>query len=83
MDRPTGPTLCLTCVMEIRRSARTEHLYRLDVTSEETIHAQIAQSLKEHPAKKGVRFNVVVTIVEIGGALAMFHLARRAGAATW
>jgi hypothetical protein len=45
-----------------------------------TIHDEIAQSLKEHPAKNGIRFNVVVTVVEIGGAIALFHLARRMGA---
>jgi hypothetical protein len=50
------------------------------MASDETIHERIAHGLKEHPAKKGVRFNVVVTAVEIGGALALFHLARRAGA---
>ena len=49
-------------------------------STEATIHDEIAQSLKEHRAKKGIRFNVVVTAVEIGGAIALFHLARRMGA---
>jgi uncharacterized membrane protein len=48
--------------------------------NETTIHDQIAQDLKKHPAKKGIRFNVVVTVVEIGGAIALFRLARRMGA---
>jgi len=49
-------------------------------SNETTVHEQIAQSLKEHPAKNGMRFNVVVTIIEIGGAISIFHLGRRAGA---
>ncbi|HEY2565997.1 MAG TPA: VC0807 family protein [Acidimicrobiales bacterium] len=44
------------------------------------MHDQIAQGLKEHPAKKGMRFNVLVTAVEIGGAIALFHLAQALGA---
>jgi hypothetical protein len=47
---------------------------------ETKLHEQIAESLAEHPAKKGIRFNGVVTSVEIGGALVLFHLARRVGA---
>jgi hypothetical protein len=41
---------------------------------------EIAQRLAEHPARKGMRFNVAVTAVEIGGSIALFHLARRLGA---
>ncbi|MBV8220979.1 MAG: hypothetical protein JO325_21155 [Solirubrobacterales bacterium] len=48
--------------------------------SEPTVHDQIAQALKEHPAKKGIRFNILVTAVEIGGSIALFHLAQRLGA---
>ena len=44
------------------------------------MHDQIAQGLKEHPAKKGMVFNVLVTVVEIGGSIALFHLAQRLGA---
>lgn len=44
------------------------------------MHDQIAQGLKEHPAKKGMRFNILVTAVEIGGSIALFHLAQRVGA---
>jgi hypothetical protein len=44
------------------------------------VHDQIAQGLREHPAKKGMVFNSVVTVVEIGGSIALFHLAQRLGA---
>jgi hypothetical protein len=47
---------------------------------EPTVHDQIAQGLKEHPAKKGLRFNILVTAVEVGGSIALFHLAQRMGA---
>ncbi len=40
----------------------------------------LAQGLREHPAKNGMRFNVLVTLVEVGGAIALFHLARWMGA---
>lgn len=45
-----------------------------------TVHDQIAQGLKEHPARKGMLFNIVVTLVEVGGGIALFHLAQRMGA---
>jgi hypothetical protein len=45
-----------------------------------TVHDQIAQGLRDHPAKKGMGFNVLVTLVEIGGSIALFHLAHRLGA---
>lgn len=45
-----------------------------------TVHEEIAQGLREHPAKKGVLFNVVVTLVEVGGGIALFHLAQWMGA---
>ena len=45
-----------------------------------TVHDQIVQGLKEHPAKKGMRFNILVTAVEIGGSIALFHIAQRMGA---
>ena len=45
-----------------------------------TAHDQIAQGLQEHPAKKGMPFNILVTAVEIGGSIALFHLAQRMGA---
>ena len=47
---------------------------------EPTVHDQIAQGLEEHPAKKGMRFNILVTAVEVGGSIALFHLAQRMGA---
>ncbi len=45
-----------------------------------TVHDQIAQGLKDHPAKKGMLFNALVTLVEIGGSIALFHLAKGMGA---
>src|ERR1700722_20329358 len=45
-----------------------------------TVHDEIAQGLKNHPAKKGVVFNALVTLVEIGGSIGLFHLARSLGA---
>ena len=56
-------------------------LYRWDMTSNEaTIHDEIAQGLKEHPARKGMLFNVLVTAIEIGGSIGLFHLAKGLGA---
>ena len=55
--------------------------YRRGMSSDDgTVDDEIAQRLREHPAKKGAGFNVVVTAVEIGGAIACFHLARSMGA---
>ena len=45
-----------------------------------TVHDEIAQGLKEHPAKKGMAFNGLVTLVEIGGSIGLFHLAKSQGA---
>jgi hypothetical protein len=45
-----------------------------------SVHDQIALGLREHPAKKGLPFNIVVTVLEIGGSLTLFHFARRMGA---
>jgi hypothetical protein len=45
-----------------------------------TVHDQIAQGLKDHPAKKGMSFNLLVTAMEIGGGIGLFHLARASGA---
>lgn len=45
-----------------------------------TVHDKIAQGLKDHPAKKGMPFNVLVTLIEIGGSIGLFHLAKRLGA---
>ncbi|MGH9110590.1 MAG: VC0807 family protein [Acidimicrobiales bacterium] len=50
------------------------------IPTEPTVHDQIAHGLREHRAKKGIRFNVAVTVVEIGGAIALFHLAQQMGA---
>jgi hypothetical protein len=49
-------------------------------TPEETVHDRIAQGLKEHPARKGIPFNILVTVIEIGGSIALFHLAQGVGA---
>jgi hypothetical protein len=43
-------------------------------------HEQIAAGLKEHPASKGMPFNILVTAVEIGGSIGLFQLAHRMGA---
>ncbi len=32
-----------------------------------SVHDEIAHGLKEHPARKGLRFNLFVTGIEIGG----------------
>jgi hypothetical protein len=45
-----------------------------------TVHDQIAQGLEEHPAKKGRPFNILVTAVEVGGSIALFHVAQGMGA---
>ncbi len=49
-------------------------------SGDKTIHDEIAQRLKDHRARKGITFNVTVTVVEIGGAIGVFHLARAMGA---
>lgn len=43
-------------------------------------HDEIDRELKEHPAKKGMLFNVAVTVLEIGGAIGLFQLAVGLGA---
>lgn len=49
------------------------HAYRVDMDSREaSVRDQIAQGLEEHSAKKGARFNIFVTVVEIGGSLGLF-----------
>jgi hypothetical protein len=45
-----------------------------------TVHDEIAQGLKDHPARKGMLFNGIVTGIEVGGSIALFHLARSKGA---
>jgi hypothetical protein len=45
-----------------------------------TVHDEITQGLKDHPAKKGMLFNALVTLVEIGGSIGLFHLAKSQGA---
>ena len=44
------------------------------------MHDQIAQGLREHPAKKGLPFNILVTALEIGGSITLFHVAHGMGA---
>jgi hypothetical protein len=48
--------------------------------AELTVHERIVRGLEQHPAKKGMRFNILVTAVEIGGSLGLFHLAQGMGA---
>lgn len=50
------------------------------MTSGASTHEQIAQGLREHSARKGVGFNVLVTVIEIGGSILLFRLARQQGA---
>jgi hypothetical protein len=45
-----------------------------------TVHDEITQSLQNHPAKKGMAFNALVTIIEVGGSIGLFHLAKELGA---
>src|ERR1700761_6928005 len=45
-----------------------------------TVDEEIGRGLREHPAKKGVSFNILVTAVEIGGSIGLFHLAKAQGA---
>jgi hypothetical protein len=45
-----------------------------------TVHDEIAQGLKDHPAKKGMIFNALITLIEIGGSIGLFHLAKEQGA---
>lgn len=40
---------------------------------------EITRELKAHPARKGLVFNIAVTVVEIGGAIGLFHIARSMG----
>ncbi len=40
---------------------------------------EITRELKAHPAKKGLVFNIAVTVLEIGGAIGLFHIARSMG----
>lgn len=55
--------------------------YNLAVASDtSTVHDEISNGLKQHPAKKGMLFNIVVTAIEVGGSIALFHVARRMGA---
>jgi uncharacterized membrane protein (DUF485 family) len=42
-------------------------------------HSDIERTLEEHPAKKGLAFNIAVTVLEIGGAIGLFHLAQSLG----
>ena len=44
-----------------------------------SVDGEIERELKAHPAKKGIVFNVVVTVVEIGGAILLFHLVTSMG----
>jgi hypothetical protein len=48
-----------------------------------TVHDQIAQGLKEHPAKKGMRFNILITAAEVGAASRCFTLPSRWAPVTW
>ena len=49
-------------------------------SSAPSVHDRIAEGLREHPAKKGLPFNIGVTVLEVGGSITLFHLARHLGA---
>ncbi|MFW0783651.1 VC0807 family protein [Gordonia sp. CPCC 206044] len=42
--------------------------------------SEISRLRREHSARKGLWFNIVITCVEVGGAIVLFRLARSAGA---
>jgi hypothetical protein len=46
----------------------------------DTVHDEIAHGLEAHPARKGLTFNALVTLMEIGGSIGLFHLAKGLGA---
>ncbi len=50
------------------------------VSNAPSVHDQIALGLREHSAKKGLPFNILVTVLEIGGSITLFHFAQRMGA---
>jgi hypothetical protein len=50
------------------------------VSNAPSVHDQIALGLRQHPAKKGLPFNFLVTVLEIGGSITLFHFAQRMGA---
>ncbi len=50
------------------------------VSNPPSVHDQISLGLREHPAKRGLPFNLLVTVFEIGGSIALFHFALRMGA---
>lgn len=70
-----------TVVLRISGHGRDTTTYCLRVTSEaSTDHERIEAGLREHPAKKGLWFTGLVTVIEIGGSIALFHLAQQLGA---
>lgn len=49
-------------------------------TSDRPRREDLARQLQVHSAKKGAPYNLLVTAVEVGGSLLLFHLARSEGA---
>ncbi|MGH8980432.1 MAG: VC0807 family protein [Acidimicrobiales bacterium] len=47
---------------------------------EPSVHDEVARGLREHSAKKGLPFSILITLVEIGGSIGLFQLAERLGA---
>lgn len=47
---------------------------------EQVEHDEIERAMKAHPATRGMLFNVAVTVLEIGGAIVLFHVAGGLGA---
>jgi hypothetical protein len=73
-----SPTTTLAAPVSHPSAASTE---ATGLASEQpTVHDEVARGLKEHPAKKGMAFNVLVSVVEIGGSITLFHLALGMGA---
>jgi hypothetical protein len=65
---------------DARRTAETAGPHAPPPPAGPAVHDEIAQGLKDHPARKGMSFNILVTLVEIGGSIGLFHLARSLGA---
>lgn len=47
--------------------------------SSSSVDEEIERALREHPATKGVLFNLAVTLVEVGGSIGLFQLGRGLG----
>lgn len=50
------------------------------MTAPQTTHDEITRLRAAHSPRNGMWFNIIVTVIEIGGTLVLFRLARGAGA---